>query len=348
LIRNLGILLVCLIACAAVNLFLAALREDYYVQILNLCGVAIILAVSLNVINGLCGQFSLGHAGFMAIGAYVSAYFTTDLSYFDPETARYVRESAMFSSVPGYVLALLCGGAAAGFAGLLVGIPTLRLRGDYLAIATLGFGEIVRIFITNFDRVGGANGLSGIPRFSIELFGSGQNSWALDSTFFIFSFVCICVLFSRNLQRSTFGRALIAIRENELAAEIMGVRAARLKIMAFVYGAFFAGIAGGLFAHLIQTITPMSFTFMRSVEVVVMLVLGGLGSMTGAVVGAVVLTVLPEALRDVEREVGLTGVRMVVYALILILLMIFRPQGIFGQRELSLKLLRRLWPGGRK
>jgi branched-chain amino acid transport system permease protein len=147
------------------------------------------------------------------------------------------------------------------------------------------------------------------------------------------------------LQRSTYGRALIAIRENELAAEVMGIPAARLKITAFVYGAFFAGVAGGLFAHLLQTIAPSSFTFMKSVEAVVMLVLGGLGSMTGAIVGAVVLTALPEALRDVESSIGLPGIRMVVYALVLILLMIFRPQGIFGQRELSLKLLRRLLPG---
>jgi branched-chain amino acid transport system permease protein len=345
-LRTIITLIVCLVAVAGMNLFLAQFIEEYVVQVINLCGVSIILAVSLNVINGLTGQFSLGHAGFMAIGAYVSAYFTTDLSYFNPETAEYVSEAAMISSVWGYVPALIVGGIAAAVAGLIVGIPTLRLKGDYLAIATLGFGEIVRIMITNFEKVGGANGLSGIPQFTIVLSGEGSDAILLDSTFFIFGVVCICILFSLHLQRSTFGRALIAIRENELAAEVMGIPAARLKVTAFVYGAFFAGVAGGLFAHLLQTVTPASFTFMKSVEAVVMLVLGGLGSLTGAVVGAIVLTVLPEALRDVEQQIDLPGVRMVVYSLVLILLMIFRPQGIFGQRELSLKLFRRLLPGG--
>lgn len=327
------------------NLFLGAYIEEYVVQIINMVGVSIILAVSLNVINGLTGQFSLGHAGFMAIGAYVSAYFTTDLSYFNPETAEYITDPALVDSVWGYLGSLLAGGVVAAVAGLIVGIPTLRLRGDYLAIATLGFGEIVRILITNFERVGGANGLSGIPQFKIILMGEGRDATALDGTFFIFAFVVLCIILSAQLQRSTYGRALIAVRENELAAEVMGIPAVRLKITAFVYGAFFAGVAGGLFAHLLQTVTPASFTFMKSVEVVVMLVLGGLGSMTGAIVGAIVLTVLPEALRDVEQEIDLPGIRMVVYSLILILLMIFRPQGIFGQRELSLRLLGRLLPG---
>ena len=351
--RSFLTLIVALVICAGMNLFLAEFIEEYVIQIINMVGVSIILAVSLNVINGLTGQFSLGHAGFMAIGAYVAAFFTTDLSYFNPETAEYTSDPAMVTSVWGYLGALLAGGVAAALAGLVVGIPTLRLKGDYLAIATLGFGEIVRILITNFEKVGGANGLSGIPQFQVVLSGEGTDAFALDSTFFIFAFVVLCVLLSAQLQRSTYGRALIAVRENELAAEVMGIPASRLKIMAFVYGAFFAGIAGGLFAHLLQTITPASFTFMKSVEVVVMLVLGGLGSMTGAIVGAIVLTVLPEALRDVEKEAELPGIRMVVYALILILLMIFRPQGIFGQKELSLKLVRRVLPnrrdeGGRK
>lgn len=305
----------------------------YWALIVNITGVSIVLAVSLNVINGLCGQFSLGHAGFMAIGAYVSAYFTTTLRYFDPAVARFVAEDPMFGGIWGFLPAIIIGGCAAAVAGLLIGIPTLRLKGDYLAIATLGFGEIIAIMLTNFTRVGGSRGLTGIPAYS--------------GTFSIYAIVAVCIVFSVFLQRSTFGRALIAIRENELAAEVMGVRVARMKVMAFTYGAFFAGVAGGLFAHLYQSISPANFGFMRSVEVVVMLVLGGLGSMTGAIVGAIVLTVLPEALRDVEREIALPGARMAVYALVLILLMIFRPQGIFGQRELSLKLLRRLIPGGR-
>ena len=379
--------------------FLGQFIEDYVVRIINLCGIAIILAVSLNVINGLCGQFSLGHAGFMAIGAYVSAYFTTTLRVLDTETGQTIVRSPLFDGSWGFAPALVIGGIAAAVAGLIVGVPTLRLKGDYLAIATLGFGEIVTIMITNFDSVGASRGLPGLPAYA--------------TTFWVMTFVVICVVFSAFLQRSTFGRALIAIRENELAAEVMGIRVARLKVMAFIYGAFFAGIAGGLLGHLLRTISPATFNFMKSIEVVVMLVLGGLGSMTGAIVGAITLTVLPEALRGVEakpnpdligmhlllygllaspvvitalkplkhrlkpllrlvlaaggsliaavlvafviqtvRDDGmqpaLPGTRMVVYALALILLMIFRPQGIFGQRELSLKLLRRLMPGGKQ
>lgn len=329
--RMLGILVAALAVTFGANWLLDSFVDDYVVRIINLCGISIILAVSLNVINGLCGQFSLGHAGFMAIGAYVSAYFTTTLRYFDEAATKYVAIEPMFVSEWGFVPALVAGGMVAAAAGALVGIPTLRLKGDYLAIATLGFGEIVTIMITNFEKVGGANGLPGLPPYS--------------NTFWIFSFVILVIMLSWALQRSTFGRALIAIRENELAAEVMGIPASRLKVMAFIYGAFFAGVAGGLLGHLLQTISPATFNFMKSIEVVVMLVLGGLGSMTGAVVGAIVLTALPEALRDVESGLELPGIRMVVYSLVLILLMIFRPQGIFGQRELSLKLLRRLLPG---
>lgn len=325
-----GIFILAIAVVFGFNFLLDAFVDDYVVRIVNLCGISIILAVSLNVINGLCGQFSLGHAGFMAIGAYVSAWFTTTLRYFDEAQAKYVSIEPMFTGDWGFVPALLMGGVAAAIAGVVVGIPTLRLKGDYLAIATLGFGEIVTIMITNFEQVGGANGLPGLPAYS--------------TTFWIFAFVVVVVMLSSALQRSTFGRALIAIRENELAAEVMGVNAARMKVMAFIYGAFFAGVAGGLLGHLLQTISPATFNFMKSIEVVVMLVLGGLASMTGAIVGAIVLTALPEALRDVESGLGLPGIRMVVYSLVLILLMIFRPQGIFGQRELSLKLLKRLIP----
>ncbi|MCC6574325.1 MAG: branched-chain amino acid ABC transporter permease [Planctomycetes bacterium] len=332
-LRTLGIL--ALICAAAFGLHLVLDSIDaYWARIANLCGISILLAVSLNVINGLCGQFSLGHAGFMAIGAYVSAFFTTTLRYFDDAAGQYVTVLPLLDQSWGFVPALLLGGFAAAAAGLVIGIPTLRLRGDYLAIATLGFGEIVTIMITNFSKVGGANGLSGIPAYS--------------NGFWIFTFAGICVLFTLHLQRSTFGRALIAIRENELAAEVMGIRTARIKIAAFVYGAFFAGIAGGLLGHFLQTISPATFGFMKSIEVIVMLVLGGLGSLTGAIIGAVTLTVLPELLRDVETSTGMPGIRMVVYSLVLILLMLFRPQGIFGQRELSLRLLRSLLPGRRK
>jgi len=333
-LRTAAILAAGLAAAFALNLIVSNAVPPYAALIINLCGISIILAVSLNVINGLTGQFSLGHAGFMAIGAYVSAYFTTTLRYFDPDAGKYISQMPLFDGVWGFFPALLMGGIAAAIAGLIVGIPTLRLKGDYLAIATLGFGEIVAILLANFREVGGTKGLTSIPDYA--------------STFWIYGTVSVCVTFSLFFQRSTYGRALIAIRENELAAEVMGINAARMKVIAFIYGAFFAGIAGGLFGHLMLSISPGNFGFMKSVEVVVMLVLGGLGSLTGAVVGAIILTVLPEALRDVEREVNLPGFRMALYALVLILMMLFRPQGIFGQRELSLKLLRRLIPGRRK
>ncbi len=331
--RTLGLVVLVCAAAFSLQHLLAAALDNYWIRIISLCGIAVVLAVSLNVINGLCGQFSLGHAGFMAIGAYVSAFFTTTLRYFDNQAGKYVTVLPLLSEYWGLWPALLAGGIAAAAAGLVVGFPALRLKGDYLAIATLGFAEIVGILITNFEMVGGANGLPGIPPYS--------------GVFEIFAVAGVCIIFSAHLQRSTFGRALIAIRENELAAEVMGMNTARLKVMAFVYGAFFAGMAGGLLAHLLQTISPATFGFMKSIEVVVMLVLGGLGSLTGAVVGAVILTILPELLRDVETQLQLPGVRMVVYALVLILLMIFRPQGIFGQRELSLTLLRSLLPGGK-
>ncbi|MDC1142235.1 branched-chain amino acid ABC transporter permease [Planctomycetota bacterium] len=339
-------------ACLGLDWALGQFIDDYVVRILKLCCISVILAVSLNVINGLCGQFSLGHAGFMAIGAYVSALFTTSSKYMDIEVGEQIvrdsfsiRAAEFFGSdvgamttqqlaevnSNGFLFGLIAGGIAAAFAGLLVGLPTLRLRGDYLAIATLGFGEIVRIGISNFESIGAARGLSNLPN--------------VTSTFWVLFFAMLIIALTVNLQRSTFGRALVAIRENEVAAEVMGIRVARMKVIAFIYGAFFAGIAGGLFGHLQRTIGPDSFTWIVSVEVVVMLVLGGLGSMTGAIVGAIALTILPELLRDVEREAGLPGIRMVIYALILILLMIFRPQGIFGQRELSLKLLRSWLPG---
>lgn len=333
-LRSLAILAGGCAAAFLFHLFVDNAVPPYFALIVNLCGISIILAASLNVINGLTGQFSLGHAGFMAIGAYVSAYFTTTLRYFDPEQAKYVSELPLLRGEWGFLPALLAGGVAAAVAGVVIGVPTLRLRGDYLAIATLGFGEIVNIMLTNFHRVGGSKGLTGIPNYG--------------NTFWIYAGVTTCIALTLFFQRSTFGRALIAIRENELAAEVMGIRVARLKVTAFIYGAFFAGVAGGLYAHLMQSIGPANFGFMKSVEVVVMLVLGGLGSLTGAVVGAVILTVLPEALRDIEREINVSGVRMALYALILILMMIFRPQGIFGQRELSLRLLRSMIPFGRK
>lgn len=270
----------------------------------------IVLSSSLNLINGFTGQFSLGHAGFMAIGAYVSAVFTVNFE------------------MP-FIFSLFAGAASAGCLGLLVGLPTLRLQGDYLAIATLGFGEIIRIFILNIEYIGGASGFSGIPK---------------ETTFTWAFWVMVFTLFViKNFVRSTHGRACIAIRENEIAAEAMGINTTRYKVMAFTIGAFFAGVAGGLFAHLYYIVHPSSFIFVKSFEILAMVVLGGLGSMTGSVVGAVVLTMASAALASYPE------VRMLIYSAGMVLLMNFRPQGMLGNKEFSLYMLNRLFhKGGKK
>jgi branched-chain amino acid transport system permease protein len=270
--------------------------NDSYVDTLVIMGVNIILAVSLNLINGFTGQFSIGHAGFMSIGAYVSAIMTTNEGYSFP-------------------LALLCGCLAAAVAGLIIGLPTLRLKGDYLAIATLGFGEIIRIVWLNNDYVGGASGLNGIERVT-------DWSW----TFFL---VLITIIVIQNIVKSSHGRALIAIRENEIAAESMGVNVTRYKVIAFVVGAFFAGMAGAISAHYFYGIAPNSFNFMKSFEILVFVVLGGLGSTTGVIVGTILLTLLFTYLQDFPE------IRMIIYSLILILTMIFRPKGLLGNVDVS-------------
>jgi branched-chain amino acid transport system permease protein len=295
--------------------------NPYYLQVLMLCGINAILAVSLNLINGFTGQFSIGHAGFMAIGAYGSAM----VSLFVGQRWAAALESAGLPAPIAHglplVVALLSGGLLAAAAGWLVGLPSLRLRGDYLAIVTLGFGEIIRVIITNVDVVGGARGLPGIPGWA-DLFWVGLG-------------LVTVIAVALNLAGSTHGRALFAIRDDEVAAESLGVNTTAYKVLAFVLGAFFAGIAGGLFAHYLSYLNPNSFTFIKSIEVIAMVVLGGMGSVSGSVLAAVILTLLPEVLRPVKDY------RMVIYSLMLIVLMITRPQGLLGHRELR-------WPGRRR
>ncbi|MGC8970996.1 MAG: branched-chain amino acid ABC transporter permease [bacterium] len=272
--------------------------NPYYFQIIIFAGINIILAVSLNVINGLCGQFSLGHAGFMAVGAYFSSFLT------------------FYYRVP-FSLTLVCGGILAGLIGLGVGIPTLRLRGDYLAIATLGMGEIIRVILFNLDIVGGARGFPGIPKYT--------------NFFWVYLVVLLVLVSSYNLLKSPQGRAILSIREDEIASEAMGINTTQFKIFAFIFGAFWAGIAGGLWAHYLQFLHPSSFTFMKSVEVLVMIVLGGLGSISGVTISAILLTFLPEILRYVKVIFNTTvDPRMVIYSLLLILTMLLRPQGLLG------------------
>ena len=294
----------------------AIVQNEYFMRILILCGINIILAVSLNLVNGLTGQFSIGHAGFMAIGGYTSAVLSMQVL---PTMHRALLVTgAPVAVANGTVLlvAVVAGGVLAAVAGLAVGLPSLRLRGDYLAIVTLGFGEIIRVLILNIDAVGASRGLSGVPRYT--------------TVFWVGLWVWIVIAASYSLMRSTHGRAMLAIREDEVAAEALGVDTTRYKVIAFVLSAFFAGVAGGLFGHYLEYLNPASFTFIRSIEIITMVVLGGMGSVSGAVMAAVFLTILPEALRPVKDY------RMVLYSLLLIVLMITRPQGILGTRELSL------------
>ena len=277
-------------------------------NIILIC-INIILSVSLNLINGYTGQFSIGHAGFMAVGAYTSAVITVKLG------------------LP-YELGLLVGTVSAGFLGFLIGLPTLRLDGDYLAIATLGLGEIIRICILNIDYVGGASGLMGIPRMTNFAY-----------TFWIMMFI---IFFIKNFKNSAPGRCCLAIRENEIAADTMGINTTKYKVLAFTLGASFAGTAGALFSHYFFLAHPASFTFMRSFDILTMVVLGGLGSMTGAITGATLLTFISAFLSDFPEW------RMVIYALAMIGLMLFRPQGIFGSEELSTKMFGKLGLGGKK
>jgi len=285
--------------------------SPYVLQILCLAGINIILAVSLNLINGFTGQFSIGHAGFMGIGAYASAWITVTFGERILSALAFlptlVRDSLLL------LASLVVGAALAAVAGFLVGVPSLRLRGDYLAIVTLGFGEIIRVFILNIDAIGGARGLSGIPR--------------LANFFWIYLFASVTIFVVYRVVRSSFGRTLIAIREDEIAAEAMGVNTTRSKVISFVVSSAMAGVAGGLFAHYLMYLHTNSFTFIKSIEIIIMIVIGGLGSITGSVLGAFLFIGLTEGLREFSQY------RMIVFSLLLIVIMIVRPQGILGHRE---------------
>jgi branched-chain amino acid transport system permease protein len=281
---------------AAIGVSLAAKSFNrYYLGIAIDVGINIILAVSLNLINGHTGQFSLGHAGFMAVGGYVAAKMTL------------LYGTALF------LPALLVGGLVAALVGLAVGVPSLRLRGDYLAIVTLGFGEIIRVVFQTSDFFGAATGLTGISKLT-----SFAWAWGLAA---VTVYVVACLV------NSTYGRGFIAVHDDEIAASAMGINPVRYKVTAFVIGAFFAGIAGGLYAHHKAVISPSGFDFIKSIEIVVMVILGGMGRTVGVILAAIILTLLPEVLRNVSRE--LVEYRMIIYSLIIIGLMLTRPQGLF-------------------
>lgn len=337
--RILGLVLV-VILLGAMNAFMS--RDGlfgfglpyYWAEVLNLTGISIILAVSLNLITGFTGQFSIGHAGFMAVGAYSSVFLSV---YYSQPAEQWL--TALVGTTVAQALVFLgvviFGALVAAAAGLLVGIPSLRLRGDYLAIVTLGFAEIIRIIILNIDRVGGATGFRGaVGQWE------GRPIIPLYADFFwIGGFAIITIVVVYNIVNSDIGRALISIREDELAAEAMGINTTRYKVLAFVISSAFAGIAGALFGHFRQFLHTNDFQFIRSIEIIIMIVLGGMGSITGSVLGAIVITILPELLRQLPGD--LYSYRLVIYSALLIVIMLTRPQGVMGAREFGIPWLKR-------
>ncbi|MBC8547054.1 branched-chain amino acid ABC transporter permease [Clostridiaceae bacterium NSJ-31] len=296
------------------GLMSAGIINSYVAGVCMTVMINIILAASLTLTTGLLGQIALGHAGFMSVGAYSAALLV-----------KHAKDSGVVLSTPdgitpagyGYfLLSLLLAGVVAAFFGLIVGIPALRLKGDYLAIITLGFGEIIRVIIENVKFTGGAQGLSGIPRLA-----------SFDVVFWLTALI-IAILFA--FVRSRHGRAIKAIREDDIASEACGISNTYYKVMAFTMSAFFAGIAGAIYAQQMAVLGAKTFNFLKSIDILVIVVLGGLGSLTGSIVAATGLTILPEALRSFSEY------RMVIYSLALIIVMIFKPSGLFGNYEFSL------------
>ncbi len=280
--------------------------DPYYLDVVIGVGINLILAVSLNLVNGYTGQFSLGHAGFMAVGAYFSAAISLFVApaFIGPAGTSALSQGAFF------LAALATGGICAASAGLLVGVPSLRLKGDYLALVTLGFGEIIRVLFQNIEKFGGALGLNRIPAYT--------------TIFWVIAFLALTLFVVTCLVHSTYGRGFLATRDDEIASEAVGLNPTRYKIVAFVIGAFFAGIAGGLYGHFKLTITPTGFGFEKSIEIVVMVIMGGMGNTLGVILAAVLLTLLPELLRPIAEY------RMIIYSLLLIVMMLARPQGLFN------------------
>lgn len=281
--------------------------NPYIDLVLKYIGINIILTVSLNLVNGYMGEFSVGHAGFMAIGAYAASLLTVWL---------FPRQLGPFL----FPVALLAGGVAAGIAGLGIAFPSFRTRGDYLAIVTLAFNMIIKSVLENVDAIGGPRGFMGMEK--------------LTSLWWVYLVVILMVFLARNYVFSNFGRGVLSIREDETASGLVSVNSRQVKVLTFVFSAFLAGIAGGLFAHELQFINPRSFTILKSTDMLVMVYLGGIGSLGGSILGATVFTVVMEGLRSVLQQIGISQEwRLVVAPLMLILLMIFRPYGIMGLRE---------------
>jgi len=318
--------LVYLLGLAILLALAQLLLNDYYLRIIAIMGINIILTVSLNLTNGFTGDFSLGHAAFMAIGAYTAALLTLPAA----------TKVAVITGLPlwlreltlPFLVATIIGGVLATIVASIVGIPVLRLRGHYLAVATLGLMVIVRVVVNNWQTVTrGARGINGLP--------------SLTNIWWVFGWAVLTIYVVWRLVNSPYGRAMVAIREDELAAATRGVHIFRTRLLAFATGAFFAGAAGSLWAHQITAITPSSFSFAITFNVVVMLVIGGMGSISGSVLGAILMTLVPELLRKVETALAmggnpLYGLSQIVVAVAIILIMIFRRQGLLGGTEIRL------------
>jgi branched-chain amino acid transport system permease protein len=330
-IKNQAILNGIVILSLAVFILIAQNNfDEYVIRILNLCGIYIILGVSLNLINGFTGQFSLGHAGFMAIGAYTSA-----LLYMSPalkEMNYFIVPLIMPFRViqTSFFVSLIFAGLMAALVGFLVGAPCLRLKGDYLAIVTFGFSEIIRVVFNNLQNItNGPIGLKGLPTYT--------NLW------WSWGIAALTVIVVKNLINSSYGRALKSIRENEIAAEAMGVNLFFHKTLAFALGAFFAGLGGSLLGTLIMTIDPNTFSFLLTFQLIVIVVVGGLGSITGTVISASLIAILMELLRSVEAPMnifglhlpGIPGMRMLVFSIMLMAVVLFFKQGLMGKTEFS-------------
>ena len=298
---------------ATMLLLKVGIFNKYYIQVMMFAGINIMMTASLNLVNGFTGQFCIGHAGFMSLGAYGAAVITTMV--FDGKNIPLIAQTPVF------LLGLVVGGCVAALVGALIGLPSLKLKGDYLAIVTLAFGEIVRAILRLIKPIGAARGMIGIPNYSTL-------AWIL-------LFMTLTLYLLKNLIYSPYGRAFIAIRDNEVAADVMGIDTTKYQITSFCIAAFIAGVAGGLYAHVLAFIQPDSFSFTKSSDFLVFMYAGGSGSLTGSIVGAALLTVLPEVLRF------LSDWRIAVYAAVLVIVMLYRSDGLCGGKELPFMRIKR-------
>ncbi len=317
-----AIVLVFVLLCLVFDTGLLGKKSAYFNGLLVVGMFYTIIVCSLNLLTGYMGEFSLGHAGFMSIGAYSSAIVTTLLA-----------DQISLPAPVMYLIAIFVGGIATGFIGMLVGIPALRLSGDYLCIVTVAVAEIVRVVLSNF----GIPAITGKATFGKSFAGIAK----LSDYHYVYITMVICVVLMYCYIRSRYGRALIAIREDRIAAAASGINVTRTKVMTFTISAFFAGVAGAVYAHYITTLVPTYFNFSKSSEFLAIVILGGSGSMTGSIVAAPILSALPQLISYVVP--AFASYRMLVYAVILVVVMIFKPTGLFGTREFSLvKLLERI------